>query len=207
MKINLRGRRAYLYRRIWVPAGPDVPHAHPAEDYLGTISADAETIPPELLSLLTEAEQTQLREKILLPAAEARAAAAKRKSDPLWRIAAATQLLVEAAQFSQATPVPSAALSAAQRALEKVKPVDELPARAVATSIRTETDKLSDALASVKAAAAAVREGAYGKAPTEGARSTRPYRLWSALYRAVEGDERSLLRALQEKGYVKSRKG
>ena len=32
MKINLRGRRAYLYRRRWVPAGPDVPHAHPAED-------------------------------------------------------------------------------------------------------------------------------------------------------------------------------
>ena len=49
MKINLRGRRAYLYRRRWVPAGPDVPHAHPAEDYLGAIDTNAESIPPELL--------------------------------------------------------------------------------------------------------------------------------------------------------------
>lgn len=39
------------------------------------------------------------------------------------------------------------------------------------------------------------------------ARSTRAYRLWSELYRAVEGDEHSLLRALQEKGFVKWRKG
>lgn len=80
MKINLRGRRAYLYRRRWVPAGPDVPHAHPAEDYLGAIDAEAETIPPELLTVLTAAEQAQLQEKVLLPAAQARAAAAKHLS-------------------------------------------------------------------------------------------------------------------------------
>ncbi len=47
MKINLRGRRAYLYRRRWVPAGPGVPHAHPAEDYLGAIDTNAESIPPD----------------------------------------------------------------------------------------------------------------------------------------------------------------
>ena len=56
MKINLRGRRAYLYRRRWVPAGPDVPHAHPTEDYLGAIDTNAESIPPELLTVLTTAE-------------------------------------------------------------------------------------------------------------------------------------------------------
>lgn len=62
-------------------------------------------------------------------------------------------------------------------------------------------DKLAEALAAI-AAAEAVRNGGYGKAPVEGACSTRAYRLWSELYRAVEGDERSLLRALQEKGFV-----
>lgn len=52
----------YLYRRRWVPAGPGVPHAHLAEDYLGAIDADAEIIPFELLTVLTEAEQAQLQE-------------------------------------------------------------------------------------------------------------------------------------------------
>ena len=97
MKINFRGRRAYLYRRRWVPAGPEVPHAHPTEDYLGAIDADAESIAPELLSLLTPSEQAQLREKVFLPAAQARAAAAKREQDPMWRIAEASRLLSEAA--------------------------------------------------------------------------------------------------------------
>ena len=72
---------------------------------------------------------------------------------------------------------------------------------------RHATVKLAVTLVALKAAAEAVRNGEYGKAPVEGARSTRAYRLWSELYRAVEGDERSLLRALQEKGFVKWRKG
>ena len=115
MKINLRGRRAYLYRRRWVPAGPDVPHAHPAEDYLGAIDADAETIPPELLTVLTAAEQAQLREKVLLPATQARAAAAKRAQDPMWRIAEASRLLTEAAHCSQSALVPGSSLNVPYR--------------------------------------------------------------------------------------------
>ena len=206
MKINLRGRRAYLYRRRWVPAGPDVPHAHPTEDYLGAIDADAETIPPELLTVLTEAEQAQLREKVLLPATQARAAAAKRESDPLWRIAEASRLLSEAAHCSQSALVPGASLSAAKRALESIRLIDNIPTRPAAPPPRPADDKLAEALVAVKAAAGAVRNGEYGKAPVEGARSTRAYRLWSELYRAVEGDEHSLLRALQDKGFVKTRK-
>ena len=207
MKINLHGRRAYLYRRRWVPAGPDVPHAHPAEDYLGAIDAEAETIPPELLPLLTIAEQAQLREKVLLPATQARAAAAKREQDPMWRIAEASRLLTEAAHCSQSALVPGSSLSAAKRALESIRLIDNVPTRPVAPTPRPSDDKLAEALVAIKAAAEAVRNGAYGKAPVEGARSTRAYRLWSELYRAVEGDERSLLRALQEKGFVKWRKG
>jgi hypothetical protein len=207
MKINLRGRRAYLYRRRWVPAGPDVPHAHPAEDYLGALDADAETIPPELLSVLTEAEQAQLREKVLLPAAQARAMAAKRESDPLWRIAEASRLLTEAARCSQSALVPGSTLTAARKALDSIRLIDHVPTRPAAPSPRPNGEKLEEALAALKAAAEAVRNGEYGKAPEEGARSTKAYRLWSELYRAVEGDERSLLRALQEKGFVKWRKG
>lgn len=207
MKINLRGRRAYLYRRRWVPAGPDVPHAHPAEDYLGAVDADAEFIPPELLSVLTEAEQAQLREKVLLPATQARAAAAKREMDPLWRIAEASRLLTDAALCSQLALVPGSSLTAARQALDNIRLIDHAPTRPVAPPPRAKGEKLEEALAAIKAAAEAVRNGEYGKAPVEGARSTRAYRLWSELYRAVEGDERSLLRALQEKGFVKWRKG
>ena len=206
MKINLRGRRAYLYRRRWVPAGPDVPDAHPAEDYLGAMDADAETIPPELLPLLTIAEQAQLREKVLLPATQARAAAAKREQDPMWRIAEASKLLTEAAHCSQYALVPGSSLTSVRHALDNIRLIDHMPTRPVAPPPRPADDKLAEALVAIKAAAEAVRNGAYGKAPVEGARSTRAYRLWSELYRAVEGDESSLLRALQEKGFVKTRK-
>ena len=127
MKINLRGRRAYLYRRRWVPAGPDVPHAHPAEDYLGAIDADAETISPELLSLLTTAEQAQLREKVLLPATQARAAAAKREQDPMWRIAEASKLLTEAAHCSQYALVPGSSLTSVRHALDNIRLIDHMP--------------------------------------------------------------------------------
>ena len=207
MKINLRGRRAYLYRRRWVPAGPDVPHAHPADDYLGAIDANAVSIPPELLAVLTEPEQAQLREKVLLPATQARAAAAKRDLDPLWRIAEASRLLTEAAHCSQSALVPGSTLTATRKALESIRLIDQVPTRPSAPPPRAKDERLEEALAAIKAAAEAVRNGEYGKAPVEGARSTRAYRLWSELYRAFEGDERSLLRALQEKGFVKWRKG
>ena len=209
MKINLRGRRAYLYRRRWVPAGPGVPHAHPAEDYIGAIDANAESIPTELLAVLTEAEQAHLQEKVLLPAAQARAAAAKREQDPLWRIAEASRLLTEAARCSQAALVPGSSLTQARQALDNIRLIHHTPTRPAVSPPppRPSDDKLAEALVAIKAAAEAVRNGAYGKAPVEGARSTRAYRLWSELFRAVEGDERSLLRALQEKGYVKWRKG
>jgi hypothetical protein len=209
MKINLRGRRAYLYRRRWVPASKAVPAAHPIEDYLGAIDADAETIPPDLLAVLTEAEQAQLQEKILLPAAAARAAAIRREQDPMWRITEASRLLTEAAHCSQSTLVPSNALTAARQALDHMRLSDPAPVRTPTPTPepRPSADKLADALVAVKAAAEAVRMGAYGMAPVEGARSTRAYRLWSDIFQAVETGERSLLKALQDKGFVKTRKG
>lgn len=206
MKINIRGRRAYLYRRRWVPAGPGVPHGYPTEDYVGAIDADAESIPAQLLPLFSEAEQEQLRDKVLRPAAQARAARERRALDPQWRIAEATRLLSEAAQLSQERRVLRSTLAPALQALDAIRLADSAPIRPP-QPVPAASDRMAEALAAVKAAAAAVRDGAYGHAPAEGARSTRTYRLWSELTEALDGSRQSLLRALQEKGFVKARKG
>ncbi len=206
MKINIRGRRAYLYRRRWVPAGPGVPHAYPTEDYVGVINADAESVPTQLLQELSDAEQEQLHNKVLRPAAAASAALERRARDPQWRIAEAARLLSEAAQLSQEWRVLRSSLAPALHAIDGIRLVDGVQTRP-APPVPAATDKLTEALVSVKAAAAAVRDGAYGHAPAEGARSTRTYRLWSELSEALDGGRQSLLRALQEKGFVKARKG
>lgn len=206
MKINIRGRRAYLYRRRWVPAGPGVPHGYPTEDYVGAIDADAESIPAQLLPLFSEAEQEQLRDKVLRPAAQDRAARERRALDPQWRIAEATRLLSEAAQLSQERRVLRSTLAPALQALDAIRLADSAPIRPP-QPVPAASDRMAEALAAVKAAAAAVRDGAYGHAPAEGARSTRTYRLWSELTEALDGSRQSLLRALQEKGFVKARKG
>lgn len=206
MKINIRGRRAYLYRRRWVPVGPGVPHAYPTEDYVGVIHSDAESIPQPLLQLLSEAEQAQLHDKVLRPAAAARAVLKLRERDPLLRIAEATKLLEEAAQLSQENRVPRASLTQTMRAIEGIRQIDSGHYRTLLPAAAS-TDKLAEALAAVKAAAAAVRDGAYGHAPAYGARSTRTYRLWAEVSEALDGNRQSLLRALQEKGFVKARKG
>jgi hypothetical protein len=62
------------------------------------------------------------------------------------------------------------------------------------------------ALTAVQGAAQAVAAGRYGKAPAEQVRSTCTYRLWADLWAPVEGEtEGSLLRALQDRGFVKRR--
>lgn len=188
-----------------MPVGPGVPHGYPTEDYVGVIHADAECIPPQLLQLLSEAEQEQLRDKVLRPAAQARAARERRALDPQWRIAEATRLLSEAVQLSQERRVLRSTLAPALQALDAIRLVDGAPIRPPQPA-PTAADRLAEALAAVKAAAAAVRDGAYGHAPAEGARSTRTYRLWSELTEALDGSRQSLLRALQEKGFVKARK-
>jgi hypothetical protein len=70
------------------------------------------------------------------------------------------------------------------------------------------TDPLADALAAVEDAAQAIAAGRYGRAPPRDVRGTRPYKLWAQLFDAVQGEGGgSLLRALQDKGYVKRRGG
>ena len=70
------------------------------------------------------------------------------------------------------------------------------------------TDPLADTLSAVRAAAIAVGGVRYGKAPAKDVRGTRPYKLWAQLLDAVQGEgDGSLLRALQDEGYVKRRGG
>ncbi|MBW4046422.1 MAG: hypothetical protein HIU89_00395 [Proteobacteria bacterium] len=65
---------------------------------------------------------------------------------------------------------------------------------------------MADALSAVGSAAREVADDHYGKAPAEGVRTTRTYKLWADLFDAVEGEtEGSLLRALQDRGFVKRR--
>jgi hypothetical protein len=206
MKINIRGRRAYLYRRRWVPVGPGVPHAYSTEDYVGVIHADAESIPEPLLKLLSEAEQAQLHDKVLRPAATVRTALKLRERDPLWRIVEAAKLLEEAAQLSQEHRVPRASLASTMQAIDGIRQIDN-GHHLTRPSAPTSNNKLAEALTAVKAAADAIRDGAYGHAPAGGARSTRTYQLWAELSEALDGNRESLLRALQEKGFVKTRKG
>ena len=206
MKINIRGRRAYLYRRRWVPASQAIPVAHPIEDYLGAIPNDAQVIPPELKELLTAEEQAQLHQKVLVPAAAARAAVAKREREPGWRIEEAARLLSEAAERSESVHVFASQLAEVKKALGSIKVFESHPSSPAASPPLQRSDKLADVVDAVKAAAESVRNGDYGRAPAEGARSTRPYRLWSDIQEALEGGERSLLRALQAKGFVKTRR-
>ena len=48
--------------------------------------------------------------------------------------------------------------------------------------------------------------GELGRAPDRAVRNTKTYQLWSDLYDATCGETASLLRALQEAGFVKSRR-
>jgi hypothetical protein len=65
---------------------------------------------------------------------------------------------------------------------------------------------LRDALAAIKAARDAVLAGRYGTAPAEGVRATYPYKKWAEIFEAVEGTgSDSLMRALQAKGFAKTR--
>ncbi len=77
------------------------------------------------------------------------------------------------------------------------------------TAVTTKpTDPLTDALTAIRAGAQAVSAGRYGKAPAEGVRNTRAYKLWAQLFDAMQGEaEGSLLRALQASGFVKKRGG
>lgn len=207
MLIKRRGQRLAVYRSRWVPKGEGVPHGYSVQHYLGSLGADATVIPPNLLEKLSQQEAAQLEYQVCGPAQEKQRLAEeqerKKELDPVWRLQAARELLAQAASRSAQTRVSRYQVEAVQAELAKVQMTTQQPIGAAPT----QADALLQALKTVQAAAQAVRSGAYGKAPAQGVRETRTYRLWAELVEALDGGAGSLLRALQDQGFVKTRKG
>jgi hypothetical protein len=207
MNMKRRGARLALYRSQWTPRGPGVPHGYSSQRYVGSLPADAECVPDALRASLTTDEAETLERVVCAPARAARAAreddAAKRAIDPLWRLDRAFELLAEAAGLSESRRVPAARLGPIRRVLDKV----QVHSSDGPGSGRLHPDVLGEALTAIRAAAAAVRDGAVGSAPSTGARTTRPYALWAQIVEAVEGGgANSLLTALQSRGFVRRKR-
>jgi hypothetical protein len=116
----------------------------------------------------------------------------------------AERLVREAADRSQRQKVAGHAVQRIREALSDVG-VFGAAERHLQTKV---PDPLGDALSAIRSAAVAVRAGAIGSAPESGARTTRAYALWGQIVAEVDGTaDDSLLAALQERRFVKRRRG
>ena len=200
MHIKRRGNRAMLYRSNWVPKGANGnSHGYSKQTFMGSLPADAETMPAALASKLSKDESEFLENKIFQPARLAarqrQKAAEEREADPIWRLAEAARLAHEAANKSEDGAVPNSNVMAVQAALSKVRTISQTPIHAPPVE-QAKSDPLKDALVAIKAARDAVLAGRYGTAPAEGVRSTHPYKLWADIFETVGGsDGNSLMRA------------
>lgn len=202
-----RGNRISLYRSTWVPKGPGVPHGYTCQSYVGSILADATTLPPELAGHLSPIEGDALERKVLAPARAEKEASIRlskaREADPSWRIDEALRLVNEAADKSQGLNVSASRVQALKSAVEKVKTFGAAPP---SSSTGMTADPLRDAHKAIASAAEAVRQGRYGRAPSSGFRKTTVFKQWTEILAAIDAGERSLLRSLQDMGYATRRK-
>lgn len=218
MHIKRRGNRAMLYRSSWVPKGSSGnTHGYSTQTYVGSLGVDAERLPAELENQLSAVELEYLEHKLFLPARieaeQLKRAVEQRETDPIWRLEEAARLSAEAALRSERGAVPNVKVVAIQTALGKVRtitPLQVVPSPAsspIPSSVESSRpDPLRDALFAIKAARDAVMAGRYGSAPAEGVRATYAYKKWSEIFEAIEGTGGdSLLRALQSKGFAKTR--
>lgn len=218
MHIKRRGTKAMLYRSSWVPKGSaGNTHGYSTQNFIGSLSLDAEGLPVELESKFSRDELEYLEHKLFTPARIAseqrKQAVEHRATDPIWRLDEAARLSAEAAVCSERGAVPNAKVAAIQAALGKVRTITPVPAApptvtnpAASTAETGRTDPLRDALLAIKAARDAVMAGRYGSAPVEGVRATYAYKKWAEIFEAIEGaGSDSLLRALQSKGFAKTR--
>ena len=209
MHIKQRRGRALLYRSEWVPrAAVGNTHGFTRQVYVGSIAQDATEVPAELRERLDKEEVEFVEDRICRPGRDRIAAQASeaefRERDPAWRVAEAQRLVEEAVERSAERPVSGVTGTRLRETVDRLRIAgDQAKARGGST-----TDPLAEALSAIRSAAQAVASGRYGKAPARDVRGTRPYRLWAQVLDAVQGEgDGSLLRALQEKGYVKRRGG
>ena len=209
MHIKQRRGRALLYRSEWVPRGAaGNSHGYTRQVYVGSIPLDATAVPAELLGRLSEDVVEFVEKTVCQPARDRIADQAReverRERDPAWRVAEAVRLVEEAVERSVQQPVPAVTVTRLRETVEQLRVAgDQAKPRAGPPA-----DPLAEALSAIRSAAQAVASGRYGKAPAKDVRGTRPYRLWAQVLDAVQGEgDGSLLRALQDKGYVKRRGG
>ena len=220
MHIKRRSNRAMLYRSSWVPKGSaGNTHGYSTQTFVGSLPLEAEILPCELENKFSNAELRYLDDKIFQPArlaAQQKVRVAElREADPIWRLDEAARLTLEAAERSERGLVPDGRVSAVQAALGRVKTISQAlsfvqpagqPTPAAPVAGQGRDDPLRDALIAIKAARDAVLTGRYGTAPAEGVRASYAYRKWAEIFEAIEGaGSDSLLRALQTKGFAKTR--
>jgi hypothetical protein len=210
MHIKIRGSRAMLYRSSWVAKGANGnSHGYSRQSFVGSLPTGAVAMPSELASKLSADELAFLDAKLLQPARLAaqqkRRAEELREADPLWRLGEAERLTLEAAHRSEKGAVPNAKVAAVQSALSRVRTITQAPTHSPPMELQR-SDPLKDALAAIRAARDAVLAGRYGTAPVEGVRGTSVYKLWADIFETVGGsDGNSVMRALQTKGFAKTR--
>jgi hypothetical protein len=212
MHIKRRGARAMLYRSNWVPKGANGnTHGYSQQTFVGSLPFDGvdEAMPVELASKLSKDELSFLDAKLFQPArlaAEQKQRVMElRERDPVWRLDEAVRLTLEAAQRSEKGAVPNTKVSAVQSALAKVRTITTISVQTQPVQ-QPSSDPLKDALNAIKSARDAVLVGRYGTAPVEGVRGTTVYKLWADIFETVGGsDSNSLMRALQTKGFAKTR--
>ena len=209
MHIKQRRGRALFYRSEWVPRGAaGNTHGFTRQAYMGSIALDATAVPEALRERLSEDDVAFVEDKVCRPArdriADQAREAEQRERDPGWRVAEAMRLVDEAVERSAERPVAAVSVTQLQEKVERLRVAgDQAKPRAGPAA-----DQLAEAVSAVRAAAQAVANGRYGKAPAEQVRTTRTYRMWAELLELVQGNtDASLLRALQATGFVKKRGG
>lgn len=214
MQFKTRNHLVLLYRTEWVRKGTQgnthgFSHAH----YVGSLPRDAQDIPEPLAAVLTESERALVDKRVCAPAREAARQAQEHAHqqaiDPNWRLRQASALIAEAAPLCAAQDVLPDVLQALHAALRGLPahPSPGQSAKGDTTTATTAPDPLARAADAVVQAAKAVAAGHYGPPPKNNVRGTAVYQSWERLQQAMEGDDPgSLLRALQDAGYVKRKR-
>ena len=210
MHIKYRQQTALLYRTHWVRKGEaGNTHGFSRATFVGSLPRDAQAIPDALAAKLSTEEQALVEQRVCEPARERTRLEQQRQQqralDPNWRLRDALGLIEAAIPLGAAQAVAPEVLQALHAALVRLPTQGDSEQPVAPETIRQ--DPLGHALAALEQAAAAVRDGVYGPAPKTHARGTAVYRLWEQLQQALQGDTaQSLLRALQQQGYVKRKR-
>lgn len=212
MHIKKRGLRAMLYRSAWIKKGAEGnSHGFARQTFVASLPVDSQSIPEKLMAMLSPEEAGYVDKNLLAPgrlAAEARRVQVENEQrDPVRRLDEAARLVREAAALSSAAIVPQGRIKAIADALATVKSTGGLYGAPNMQPVAPKLDLLEEALKAIRVAAQAIRDGHYGNAPLDGARRSRQYETWTKISRHIDGTigPDSLLRALQNRGWVKVR--